>query len=62
MANITIELPPCSSLEQATREKALKAMAKLPLDDLERLRQIADNPKARQQLKSKWAMLKAMFS
>jgi len=61
MANITIAIPDGNAMETAKREETLKAVAKLPIEDLERIGKIASNPKALTGLKKNWKMLTAMF-
>lgn len=43
------------------KQKQMQAIANLPADDLQRITELATNPKALAALKSKWAMLKMMF-
>lgn len=58
---VTIKTPATNPVDQQAREKKLTVIAQLPADDLDRLYQIAENPKALTALKSKWTMLKMMF-
>lgn len=61
MANITITVPAGNPIETAKREEILKSVAKLPMDDLERLGKLATNKKALTGLKQHWNTLLSMF-
>ncbi|MXN90157.1 hypothetical protein GR160_02875 [Flavobacterium sp. Sd200] len=61
MAQITIEVPAANAMELAQREKTLKAVAALPLEDSERICKLAESKKALAGLKKHWKMLTAMF-
>ncbi|UUC45581.1 hypothetical protein [Flavobacterium cerinum] len=58
---ITIQTQATNPVDLKAIEKKLTVIAQLPADDLDRLFQIAENPKALTALKSKWTMLKMMF-
>lgn len=61
MPQITITIPETNPIDQQATERKLNVIANLPAEDLNRIAQIADNPKALKTLKEKWTMLKMMF-
>jgi len=61
MTNITVAIPDGNAMESAKREETLKVVAKLPIDDLDRIGKLAENKKALTMLKTKWNTLKLMF-
>lgn len=58
---IAVTIPGSNFIEEQSRQEKLQTIAQLPSDDLDRLSQIAGNPKALSALKSKWLFLKTMF-
>ena len=63
MAKLTLEINIADGTAARIKDKTkqMQTIADLPADDLNRLVEIAGNPKALATLKSKWTMLKMMF-
>lgn len=61
MPKLTIEITADNSIELAAKERILKQCAAIPMEDLERVGQLVNNPNALAGLKKHWKMLKAMF-
>jgi len=55
---VTIQTQATNPVDLKAIEKKLTIIAQLPADDLDRIYQIAENPKARKALKDRWAALK----
>ena len=58
----TIEITADNSIDLAAKSKILEQINKLPMDDIGRLGEISSSKKALTALKSKWFMLKQMFT
>lgn len=58
---VTFEFASANVFDHAKKKEFMKKIGRLPMDDIERLEQIIESPKALKALKDKWLMLKAMF-
>lgn len=58
---VTVQIPEDKIVRPTSIEESINTIAKLPYEDLDRLIQIAKNPKALKALKDKWFFLKSMF-
>jgi len=61
MLKTTIEIEAANGVELDKKKTILQAAAKIPMDDLGRIGQLIQNPKALAGLKQHWLKLKLMF-